>query len=73
VSHGHAAAAAGVLSTAQEGGNAFGVAIIGLVFFGLLNDGAYAHAFEWSVLVLAVFTLAVALLVQFLPVQAVDD
>ena len=69
VSPRHAAAAAGVLSTAQEGGNALGVAAIGVVFFGLLGHGDYARAFEWSVAVLAVLTLAVAGLVVALPRQ----
>jgi MFS family permease len=71
----HAAAAAGVLSTAQEGGNALGVAAIGVVFFGVIGGGAlhtvaYAHAFAWSVGVLALFTVAVAALVQLLPAPA---
>ncbi|WP_331721372.1 MFS transporter [Streptomyces sp. NBC_00212] len=69
----HAAAAAGVLSTAQEGGNALGVAAIGVVFFGVLGHGArgaYADAFGWSVAVLAAFTVVVALLVQALPKPA---
>ncbi|GHE15613.1 MFS transporter [Streptomyces alanosinicus] len=70
VSPHHAAAAAGVLSTAQEGGNALGVAAIGVVFFGVLghgHSGSYAHAFEFSVAVLAAFTVAAAVLVQALP------
>nr|WP_237534713.1 MFS transporter [Streptomyces sp. SID3343] len=70
VAPGHAAAAAGVLSTAQECGNALGVSAIGVVFFGVLDHGesiAYAHAFEWSVAVLAGFTLVVAGLAQLLP------
>ncbi|KAA2258040.1 MFS transporter [Solihabitans fulvus] len=65
-----AAAAAGVLSTAQEGGNALGVAAIGLVFFGALGHGPtsdYARAFGWSVGILAVITVAVAVLAQALP------
>lgn len=76
VSPDHAAAAAGVLSTAQEGGNALGVAAIGVVFFGVLGHGrllGYAHAFEWSVAVLAAFTIAVAALVQTLPDPAAHD
>jgi MFS family permease len=66
----HAAAAAGVLSTAQEGGNALGVAGIGVIFFGALGHGhglAYTHAFVFSVAVLAVFTVAVAAVAQALP------
>ncbi|MGC0423499.1 MFS transporter [Embleya sp. AB8] len=73
VSPGHASAAAGVLSTAQECGNAFGVAAIGVVFFGILGHGdsiTYAHAFEWSVAVLAAFTVIVAGLAQLLPATA---
>ncbi len=72
VSPHHAAAAAGVMSTAQEGGNSLGVAAIGVVFFGVLGSApthsiAYAHAFEWSAAVLALFTAAVAAAVQLLP------
>lgn len=70
VSARHAAAAAGVLSTAQEGGNALGVAGVGVVFFGVLGDGhagGYAHAFAWSVGALALLTVAVAGLVEALP------
>ncbi|HEY3608745.1 MAG TPA: MFS transporter [Pseudonocardiaceae bacterium] len=66
----HAAAAAGVLSTAQEGGNALGVAVIGVVFFGALGAGqpiAFGHAFQWSLTMLAGLTLVVAALVQLLP------
>ncbi|MFI6661481.1 MFS transporter [Streptomyces sp. NPDC050523] len=72
----NAAAAAGVLSTAQEGGNALGVAAIGVVFFGVLGHGdrgAYADAFGWSVAVLAAFTIAVAVLVQALPKPAAPN
>ncbi|MFI6566171.1 MFS transporter [Streptomyces sp. NPDC050534] len=72
----NAAAAAGVLSTAQEGGNALGVAAIGVVFFGVLGHGdrgAYADAFGWSVAVLAAFTMAVAVLVQALPKPAAQN
>lgn len=72
VSPDHAAAAAGVLSTAQEGGNALGVAAIGVVFFGVLGhghgqQGSYAGAFEWSVAVLAACAVAVAGLAVLLP------
>ena len=42
-----AGATSGVLSTAQNVGNALGVALIGVVFFGALNHG-YATAFELS-------------------------
>jgi EmrB/QacA subfamily drug resistance transporter len=57
----HAGAVSGVLSTAQQVGNALGVAVVGMVFFGAV-DGGYAHALELSLVVLAGTTAAVALL-----------
>ncbi|MGN5380627.1 MFS transporter [Streptomyces lasalocidi] len=39
----HAAAASGVFSTAQEMGNAIGIAVIGVVFFGVVGHGTGAH------------------------------
>ncbi len=57
----YAGAVSGVLSTAQQVGNALGVAVIGMVFFGAVGDG-YAHALEWSLVVLAATTTGVALL-----------
>jgi EmrB/QacA subfamily drug resistance transporter len=57
----YAGAVSGVLSTAQQVGNALGVAVVGMVFFGAV-DGGYAHALEWSLVVLAGTTAAVALL-----------
>ena len=62
----NAAAAAGVLSTAQEVGGAFGVAFVGLVFFRLVGPaeslGSFPVAIEWSLALLAVFALCVAAL-----------
>ena len=49
----------GVLSTVQQVGNAVGVAVVGMVFFGALHGG-YAHAMEWSLVVLATTTATVA-------------
>ncbi len=43
----HAGDASGTLSTAQNVGNALGVAVIGVIFYGGLHAG-YAHAFELS-------------------------
>jgi EmrB/QacA subfamily drug resistance transporter len=57
----YAGAVSGVLSTAQQVGNALGVAVVGMVFFGAV-DGGYAHALEWSLVVLAGTTTGVALL-----------
>jgi EmrB/QacA subfamily drug resistance transporter len=56
-----AGAVSGVLSTVQQVGNALGVALVGMVFFGALSGG-YAHALEWSLVILIGSTGAVALL-----------
>jgi EmrB/QacA subfamily drug resistance transporter len=67
----HAGAASGVLTTGIQIGNAIGVAIIGVIFYGLLHpangDGAYAHAFEYSLVYLAAVGAGLTLLVQALP------
>ena len=47
-----AGAASGALNTIQQVGNALGVAVVGVVFFGAL-DGGYAHAFALSLAALA--------------------
>ena len=61
-----AGAASGMLSTMQNVGNALGVAVTGVIFFGALHGG-YAHAFELSVAELAVLLLAVAGVSRLLP------
>jgi MFS family permease len=61
----YAGAVSGVMSTAQQVGNALGVAVVGMVFFGSVGGG-YAHALEWSLVVLAGTTTAVAALGTFL-------
>ncbi|MEV5873214.1 MFS transporter [Streptomyces sp. NPDC052101] len=70
----HAAAASGVFSTAQEMGNAVGIAVIGVVFFGAaghhVTAHSYAHAFSTGLLVQAGICAVVALLVQLLPRKA---
>ena len=48
----NAGAAAGALSTMQQVGNALGVAVTGVIFFGAL-DGGFGHAFEVSLIQLA--------------------
>ncbi|MFI7431199.1 MFS transporter [Micromonospora sp. NPDC049836] len=63
----HAAAASGVLSTAQQAGNAVGVALIGSVFYHALRTGPFPHAFALSLGVLVALSVAVAVLVQWLP------
>lgn len=70
VSPQHAASASGVLSTALQVGNAFGVAVIGLVFYNVLGadlrPSSVAHALVVSLIPLVVIAVAVAVLVQFL-------
>jgi EmrB/QacA subfamily drug resistance transporter len=64
----NAGAASGVLASAQQIGNALGVAIIGVVFFGALHGGhAVPEAFRTSLLWLAAGSVAVAALIQALP------
>ncbi|MGI8428903.1 MAG: MFS transporter [Solirubrobacteraceae bacterium] len=62
----HAGAASGALATMQNVGAAIGVALTGVIFFGALHDG-YAHAFELSLVQLALLLLAVAALTRLLP------
>jgi EmrB/QacA subfamily drug resistance transporter len=64
----HAGAASGVLSTANQIGNTIGVALIGVVFYGLLGPGVdYGGAFRTATLAIMGISLAVAALVQLLP------
>jgi predicted MFS family arabinose efflux permease len=64
----NAGAASGVLATAQQIGNALGVAIIGVVFFGAVEGGhAVPDAFRTSLLWLAAGSVLVATLIQALP------
>ncbi|MGI8716172.1 MAG: MFS transporter [Solirubrobacteraceae bacterium] len=65
----HTGAIAGVLATAQNVGNAVGVAVIGVLFFGAAGHGI-AGAFQLSVGVLAAILLAVAALTRLLPAPA---
>jgi MFS family permease len=61
-----AGAASGALTTMQNVGNALGVAVIGVVFFGALHSG-FGHAFELSLAVLAGILAAVVALTRLLP------
>jgi EmrB/QacA subfamily drug resistance transporter len=61
-----AGAVSGVLSTVQQVGNALGVAVTGVIFFGALGSGV-SRAFELSVGELAALLVAVALLTRLLP------
>jgi EmrB/QacA subfamily drug resistance transporter len=67
----HVGAASGVLSTALQVGNSLGVALIGVIFYGVLADhgGAdrFAHAYVLSSVLLLALAVAVIALVQLLP------
>lgn len=63
-----AGAASGMLTTMQNVGNALGVAVTGVIFFGALHGG-YAHAFELAVGELALLLVAVAALTRLLPAR----
>jgi EmrB/QacA subfamily drug resistance transporter len=61
-----AGAASGALTTMQNVGNALGVAVIGVIFFGALHSG-FAHAFQLSLATLAAILLSVAVLTRLIP------
>ncbi|MDQ6778643.1 MAG: MFS transporter [Actinomycetota bacterium] len=67
-----AGAASGILNTAQQVGNAIGVAVIGVIFFGALHRG-YADAFELSLACLAALLIAVVALSRLLPAPRTPD
>jgi EmrB/QacA subfamily drug resistance transporter len=62
----HAGATSGVLATMQNVGNAVGVAVIGVLFFGAAHHGL-GGAFELSVGALAATLVGVAALTRLLP------
>ena len=62
----HAGATSGVLATAQNVGNAIGVAVIGVLFFGAAGHGI-GGAFQLSEVVLAGVLLVVVALTRLLP------
>ncbi len=62
----HAGAASGMLSTMQQVGNAIGVAVISVIFFGALHSG-FAPAFQLSLAVLAAILVSAAALTRLLP------
>src|SRR5260370_1070078 len=61
-----AGAVSGALSTTQQVGNAFGVAISGGIFFASLSWG-YPRAFQAALVELAFLMVLVALLIRLLP------
>jgi EmrB/QacA subfamily drug resistance transporter len=64
-----AGAASGALTTMQNVGNAVGVALIGVIFFGALRGG-FAHALELSLGTLAAILVSVAVLTRLIPREA---
>ncbi|MGY2702744.1 MFS family permease [Nocardioides sp. HB32] len=62
----HAGTVSGTSSTVQQVGNALGVALVGIVFFGRVDEGM-VDAFGASLLYLAATTVAVAAAAAFLP------
>jgi EmrB/QacA subfamily drug resistance transporter len=67
----HAGAVSGALSTAQQVGNCLGVAVISVVYFGLLSParagGGFDHAFAVSLAILAGIVGSVSLTALLLP------
>ena len=66
----NAGAVSGALSTMQQVGNALGVAVTGVVFYGALAEG-YSKAFGRSLVELVVLLVGVALLTRLLPGRGV--
>jgi MFS family permease len=62
----HAGTVSGTASTVQQVGNALGVALIGIVFFGRIDEGM-VEAFGASLVYLAATTAAVGTAAAFLP------
>jgi EmrB/QacA subfamily drug resistance transporter len=61
-----AGAASSALATMQNVGNALGVSVIGVIFFGAVHHG-FATAFELSLAALAAILMSVAVLTRLLP------
>src|SRR5262245_54298238 len=65
----NAGAASGALSTVQQVGNALGVAVTGVIFYGTIEHGL-PHAFELSLAELAAVSVVVAACARLLPRHA---
>ena len=65
-----AGAVTGTLSTMQQVGNAVGVAVTGVIFFGSVSHG-YTRAFELSLAQLCCLLVTVAALSRLMPAKAV--
>ena len=63
-----AGSVSGALATAQQVGNAVGVAISGVIFYGLLGAGhGYATAYRWSTAEMGALLICVAALTFMMP------
>jgi EmrB/QacA subfamily drug resistance transporter len=62
----HVGATSGVMSTMQNVGNAIGVAVVGVLFYGAVSHG-FAGALQVSVIALAVALAGVAALTRLIP------
>jgi EmrB/QacA subfamily drug resistance transporter len=62
-----AGSASGAMSTTQQVGYALGVAITGVIFFGA-TDGGIGHAFELSLIQMAVVSAGIVVMARMLPV-----
>jgi EmrB/QacA subfamily drug resistance transporter len=64
----NAGSVAGALATSQQVGNAIGVAVTGVIFYGLLGRGdGYPAAYRWSLTEMAVLLAGVAALAFIIP------
>jgi len=68
-----AGSASGVLSTAQQIGNALGVAIAGAVFFGVLGDAHGARAYDRAFAIALAWTVATAAISALLALRLAAD
>jgi MFS family permease len=66
-----AGAVSGAMATTQQVGNALGVAVTGVIFFGALRGG-YGHAMVLSLAELAALLVTVAALTRLLPRRRAD-
>jgi EmrB/QacA subfamily drug resistance transporter len=65
---GRAGSVSGALATAQQVGNAVGVAVSGVIFYGLLGAGhGYGLAYRWSTVEMGALLLGVAALTFLIP------
>jgi MFS family permease len=65
----HVGAASGVLTTGIQVGNAIGVAIIGIIFYGVLATASDSQAFAFSLVYLTAVSLVLCCIIQLLPPQ----